>query len=173
MTNLLAAAASYSYSYTTTSSNTGINGGVLALIVILSLIFAVLMIASMWKLFQKAGEQGWKAIIPVYNLWTLAEIAGKPGWWSLVFLINFIPFIGPIASAVVYVIIYVETAKAFGKSPAFSLLLIFLPFIGWPMLGFGSAKYVGQKYQTIAPTPPAGPTQPPASTPPTSTPPTA
>lgn len=151
MVNLLAS--SYSYSYTTTNSD--VHGGALVVVLLLALIVGVITIASMWKLFQKAGEAGWKSIIPIYNFWILAEIAGKPGWWALVVLLGFIPIIGPIASAVVYIIVYLEICKAFGKTPAFVLLLIFLPFIGWPILGFGDAKYTGKKYVTMPPTTPA------------------
>ena len=39
----------------------GIVGG------LISLVFIVLMIASAWKIFTKAGQPGWAAIIPIYN----------------------------------------------------------------------------------------------------------
>ena len=35
---------------------------------ILSLAVAVLGVVAMWKIFEKAGEPGWAAIIPFYNL---------------------------------------------------------------------------------------------------------
>jgi hypothetical protein len=53
--------------------------------------FMVLMIASVWKVFTKAGQPGWAAIIPFYNLYIMVKIAGKPGWWTL--LIIFLPLI--------------------------------------------------------------------------------
>jgi hypothetical protein len=37
----------------------------------------------------------------------------------------------------------VDLAKSFGKSGGYAVGLIFLSFIFIPMLGFGSAKYVG------------------------------
>ena len=40
--------------------------------------FTALMIASMWKVFTKAGCPGWAAIVPVYNAMLLAESGGKP-----------------------------------------------------------------------------------------------
>lgn len=36
----------------------------------------VLAIIGMWKLFEKANEPGWAAIIPIYNMWIMAKIAG-------------------------------------------------------------------------------------------------
>ena len=44
--------------------------------------FAILLIiiVSMWKIFEKAGKPGWAAIIPIYNIIILLEIVGKPVW---------------------------------------------------------------------------------------------
>ncbi len=116
----------------------------------------VVSIIGMWKVFEKAGKPGWVSIIPVYNYWVLAEIAGKPGWWALVFLLAWIPVLGPIAALVVAVLISIELAKAFGKDPAYAALLVLVPFVGFPMLGFGDAKYTAPT-ATAAPTPPATP----------------
>lgn len=148
---MLEALAQTTYTYTTTSTSTADEGALAAvlglftgvfLLVIIPLI--VFYIVCLWKTFEKAGHEGWKAIIPVYNMWVLAEIAGKPGWWGIVGLAGVVPFVGFIASIaqfVLYVLIAIELAKKFGKDPVFSLLLIFLPFIGYAMLAFGSAKY--------------------------------
>lgn len=35
----------------------------------------VLLIATLWRIFTKAGVEGWKAIIPIYNIFILAKIA--------------------------------------------------------------------------------------------------
>lgn len=40
----------------------------------------ILMIASAWKIFTKAGQPGWAAIIPIYNIIKLLEIIGRPVW---------------------------------------------------------------------------------------------
>lgn len=120
-------------------------GGVFLLV---WLAIAVVMIVSMWKIFEKAGVEGWKAIIPIYNTYVLAEIVGKPGWWglvvSLIGLVSWIPVLGWIASigaVVIWVILLNELSKAFGKDTVFTVLLVLLPFIGTPILGFGDAKY--------------------------------
>ena len=36
--------------------------------ILLSLVLNVLMIAGQWAVFDKAGQPGWAAIIPIYNL---------------------------------------------------------------------------------------------------------
>jgi hypothetical protein len=98
------------------------------------LAFMVLMIASVWMIFSKAGEPGWAAIIPIYNLIVLLNVVGKPLWW---FLLLCIPFV----NLVVGIILSLELAKKFGKDTGFGIGLIFLPFIFYPILGFGSARY--------------------------------
>ena len=96
--------------------------------------FVILMIAGLWKTFSKAGQPGWAAIIPIYNLIVLCQVAGRPIWWFLLLLICFPIF---------YIIICIDIAKRFGKGGGFAVGLIFLPFIFFPMLGFGSAQYQG------------------------------
>lgn len=145
------ALAQTTYTYTTTTVD-GDAGGLWGLAVfggffmIIWLAVAAVMIASYWKIFTKAGREGWISIIPFYNTWTLAEIVGKPGWWGLLPLLMVIPiinFIAWIPVMVVFVIIAIELAKSFGKDPVFALLLIFVSVVGYPMLAFGDAKYVG------------------------------
>ena len=41
------------------------------------LIIVVPFVAGMWKIFEKAGQPGWAAIVPIYNLFVLTQIAGK------------------------------------------------------------------------------------------------
>ncbi len=98
------------------------------------LVFMVLMIAAGWKVFSKAGKPGWAVIIPVYNVIVLLEIVGKPLWWFLLLCIPFVNF-------VVGIMLAVELAKKFGQGTGFGIGLIILPFIFYPMLGFGSARY--------------------------------
>ncbi len=109
-----------------------------------SLLIAVLVIAGMWKVFAKAGEPGWASIIPIYNTYVLLKIAGKPWWWLLLLFIPFVNF-------VILILAMISLAQAFGKGTGFALGLIFLSPIFIPILGFGSAKYVGVQPQRVAP----------------------
>src|SRR5215471_19804782 len=61
-----------------------------------------------WKVFTKAGQPGWAAIIPIVNLYFLCKVAGRPGWWVILFFI-------PIVSLVISIMVWLDTAKAFGK----------------------------------------------------------
>ncbi len=129
------------------SAGLAIFGGVFLLIWLAVLVISVI---ALWKIFEKAGVEGWKALIPIYNGWVLAEIAGKPGWWGLVSLLAWIPLIGPIVAVVVYVLIALELAKRFGKDTTFAILgLVIFNLIGLLILGFGDAKYQGKPYDTL------------------------
>lgn len=61
-------------------------GSVILMLVVLALVigYLVLYIVSMWKLFKKAGKNGWEAIVPFYNTWVLVEIAGLNWWYFLI-----------------------------------------------------------------------------------------
>ena len=98
---------------------------------------AVFYIASMWKVFAKAGKPGWAAIVPIYNLIVLLEIAGKPLWWFLLLLI-------PLVNIIVGVMVYVSLARNFGKGVGFALGLLFLSIIFFPILAWGDAQYQPQ-----------------------------
>jgi Family of unknown function (DUF5684) len=100
------------------------------------LAFVVFIIAAMWKVYEKAGQPGWAAIIPIYNIYILTKIGGKPGWWVLMLIIPFV-------NIIFLVWIYNMVSKSFGKDEGFTVGLIILGFIFWPILGFGSAKYLG------------------------------
>jgi hypothetical protein len=124
------------------SSNTHISGTVFTVILVILIPIIILEVVGMWKVFQKAGRPGWAAIIPLYNYWVLFEIAGKPGWWVFGFLASIIPLIGWILPVVLEIIAVLEIAKRFSKSSVFAIFGLFLfGFIGFPMLGFGDAKY--------------------------------
>ncbi len=94
----------------------------------------ILMIVANWKIYQKAGKPGWASIIPIYNVIVLLEIIRKPTWWVVLLFI-------PLINIVVFIFLQVYLAKAFGKETVFALGLFFLPFIFYPILGFGTAQY--------------------------------
>lgn len=100
------------------------------------LAFVIFMIAAMWKIFTKAGQPGWAAIIPIYNYYIMTKITGKPGWWTILMIIPYVGLIWIIWN-------WNLMCKSFGKDVGFLLGIIFLPFIFIPILGFGDAKYLG------------------------------
>ena len=105
-------------------------------IVIIYLAVVVFEIAALWKVFTKAGEPGWQAIIPIWNTIVLLKIIGRPAWWFILLLI-------PIVNIVIAIIMVVDLAKVFGKTGAFAVGLFLLSFIFVPILGYGDARYAG------------------------------
>jgi hypothetical protein len=98
------------------------------------LVVILLIIISMWKIFVKAGKPGWAAIVPIYNLIVILEIAGKPIWWFILLLIPFV-------NIIVLIMVLISFARNFGKGVGFAIGMLILPFIFYPMLAFGDAKY--------------------------------
>jgi hypothetical protein len=101
-----------------------------------ALIIWLISVIGMWKIYEKAGKPGWAAIVPIYNIIVLLEIIGKPVWWLLLFLV-------PCVNIIFAVWMINLLSKSFGQSEGFTLGLIFLPFIFYPLLGFGNFRYVG------------------------------
>ena len=88
----------------------------------------------MWRVFTKAGQPGWASIIPIYNGIVLLQIAGKPVWWILLY---FIPFV----NIVIACIVMHNISKNFGHDIGFTLGLIFLGGIFFPILAWGDSQY--------------------------------
>jgi hypothetical protein len=103
---------------------------------LIGLVFAVLVVAAYWKIFTKAGEAGWKAIIPIYNTIVMLKIVGRPVWWILLLLV-------PLVNIVVLIVVTNDLSKSFGHGMGMTLGLLFLSFIFYPVLGFGGSEYQG------------------------------
>ncbi|WP_316835670.1 DUF5684 domain-containing protein [Pedobacter nutrimenti] len=120
----------YSSPYSSAGAGIGLGAGLFYLIVL------VLTYAGLWKVFVKAGKPGWAAIIPIYNAIILIEIVGKPTIWILWLLI-------PCVNFVFGIWLINLLSKSFGKTEGYTVGLIILPFVFYPMLGFGDARYLG------------------------------
>ena len=108
------------------------------------LVFILVAVVGMWKVFEKAGKPGWASIIPIYNMYVLTEIARKEILW---FILTLLPCINIVA----LIVICIDVAKNFGKGPGFGIGLALLSPIFFPILGFSDARY-----QAMPPaTPPA------------------
>ncbi len=109
-----------------------------SVIIMFVAIIAVVVItyAGRWKTYEKAGKPGWAAIIPIYNEFILIEIAGKPTWWIILYLV-------PLVNIIISIVVIIEVAAKFNKDAGFAVGLIFLPFIFYPILGFGDSTFNG------------------------------
>lgn len=145
-------------------------GALMIWIIALAIAYEILLIVSYWKLFNKAGEKGWKAIIPIYNDYVRYKLTWKPAiFWILLVLsvvssvianylkdsngmtaaiLMLIAFICTIAFIVISIIGEVKLAKSYGKGGGFAVVLILtgliaLDWIPMLVLAFGKSKYVG------------------------------
>lgn len=86
-----------------------------------------------WRIFEKAGQPGWAALIPFYNAYILSKIVGKPEWFTIVFMIPYLHIWG-----------LNMLSKSFGKDTGFTIGLVFLYPIFIPILAFDPGiVYVG------------------------------
>lgn len=126
--------------------------------IVAGICFLLQLIAS-WRVFTKAGEKGWKILIPLYNGHVLFKIIWKPALWWIMLIASVIPsfligtesilgMIVSLACTVVYLVLYIKgdikLAQAFGRGTGFAIGLIFLPTIFTMILAFGKSQYIGQ-----------------------------
>lgn len=117
------------------SSPQPVGVGVSVVVMLIWLALLVVALVAVWKVFAKAGKPGWAAIVPVYNTYVWLNMAGRPWWWLLLLCIPFV-------NLVVWLVVSLDLAKAFGKSTLFGVLGLWLfSFIGVLILAFGSSKY--------------------------------
>jgi hypothetical protein len=105
-------------------------------ICIWSLVIGIFILVAQWKVYVKAGQPGWACIVPIYNVYVLLQICGKPWWWLLLMLI-------PGVNIVFAIWMINMVSKSFGHEEGFTVGLLFLGIIFWPILGFGKSRYLG------------------------------
>ena len=110
--------------------------GIPVFMLLIILAVCVLIIAAQWIIFQRAGQAGWKCLIPFYNMYILMQISGKPGWWMFLLLV-------PLVGVVILLLAMLALAKKFGRSELFGVGLFLLPMIFFPILAFGGSQYEG------------------------------
>ena len=115
--------------------------GFLATFSIVMLVILIVNIIGQWKMFSKAGQAGWKSIIPILNTITLLKIAGLSPWLILVYLAGIIPGIGGLVVLGFTIFVMYKLATAFGHGVGYTLGLLFLSPIFVCMLGFGKSEY--------------------------------
>jgi hypothetical protein len=122
---------------------------ILAIIVIISLVILTMYTVFMWRIFDKAGIEGWKILIPFYAQWCFNKIIFGNGWFMF---INFaslfqysnnslISIMGSLILIGFGIAQMVMLARAFGKGTGFTVGLIFLPIVFLGILAFDNSEY--------------------------------
>ena len=125
------------------STGLGAIFGFVIFIWIIAIAISVFTIICHWKVYKKAGKQGWESIIPIYNIVVLLQITGQPLWYLALYLI---PGVGAL---IANILIYLELAKKFGQSTGFGIGLALLNPIFMAILAFNK-NYVYQANPTQA-----------------------
>ena len=128
---------------------------------IFAFVWWILQIIANWNIFTKAGEAGWKSLIPIYGDYVSYKIAWQTSYFWLNFILGIVAsyvssanlnesmFLTVIATllriviAVINIIYCVKLSKAFGHGIGFAIGLILLQPIFLLILGFGSDQYYG------------------------------
>jgi len=138
----------------------------------LCLIEMALKTLARWKIYEKAGVESWKCLIPFYNVYNDVKLAWNETW-ALVYLFSAIGtgLFSAIASGassvafevvsilvgiffvVIHIIYCVKLSKAFGHAGGWAVGLIFLDEIFMLMIGLGKSQYKKNE----APAEPAAP----------------
>lgn len=120
-------------------SLSGISTTIFAIFGVIFLAVSILQIVAKWRIFSKAGEHGWAALIPFYNTYVLYKITWESG---LFFILSYIPCL----NMIVTIMTNMKLAAVFGKGDGFVLGLSLLGFIFYPVLAFDSSEYDGPFY---------------------------
>ncbi len=154
-----------------TAAAAGFIGASIMMILLFLAVFYVLLIIARWKIFTKAGVEGWKSIIPIYSdyvEWKLSwnninmfwaslgaivvgsilsslntSMASADGTAPLGGFLGILAILAVLAGSILGLVAKFKLFQAFGKSVGFFIGYIFIPNIMMLILGFGSAQYQG------------------------------
>ncbi len=110
----------------------------LNIILIIQLLILLLPAAGTYKMFEKAGVAGWKALIPFYNTWMMLKLSNRAKY---IFFLQLIPIVGWFIS----MSIFVDFVKTFGKFRLYEhAMAALLPVFYFSYLGFNKKdKFIG------------------------------
>ena len=136
----------------------GFVGIIATLLIIGSIAWFFISAIGYCKMFQKAGEAGWKGLIPYYRSYIRFKFAWNTKFFWVFFLglaifqifaesetllLSLLGLAGGTLMVVMGFKLDIRVAKSFDKSTGWAVLLFFFPFIVSLILGFGKARYIG------------------------------
>lgn len=119
------------------SAGIGIMFGTVFFMLMMSVLFFLvipMLLAGQWRTYEKGGKPGWACLIPIYNMVCIAEMGKQPTWWVIFLFI-------PLVNIVFAILLLNAMVKAFGKDAGWTVGLLFLPFVFYPMLAWGDARH--------------------------------
>jgi len=125
----------------------------------IGIVYYVLMAIAQWKIFTKAGEAGWKGIIPFLNSYTMFKISWETKFFWIMLALSVVysvlnsvgnefttvlALVAWVGLMIVSIVQMVKLSKSFGRGNGFAVGLVFLPVIFMLILAFGDSQYVGK-----------------------------
>jgi hypothetical protein len=119
------------------------------------------MTAGMWELFLKADRPGWPAAVPFVNAWVMVQVTENRPWLFVLLLLSpvtvaamqvtgagwlwylLVVVVPPNVAA--YAKLLIDLAQRFGRGVWSGLGLVVLPFVFFPLLGYGDAQYQSKR----------------------------
>ena len=126
-------------------------GGLFAVLIGLALV--ILTVIAQWNIFEKAGEPGWKALVPIYRIYILYKITWTTSifWLQIILsLLSVIPFFGFIFTLASYILSFMamfRMSAAFGHGLGYAIGLFFLNPLFVLIIGLGRDRYQGSYYR--------------------------
>lgn len=131
--------------------------GAIAMFFLMSYVFRTV---AYWCLFKKAGQSGWKSIVPIYSSYIRYKITWRP---LLFWVSGLLMVLGPVlknylgqylvvdalavvitvAGWIIYAMSMYKLSRSFGHGVPYALGLIFLQPLFTMILGFGESKWQG------------------------------
>lgn len=106
--------------------------------------FYALMHIGLAGIFRKAGQDWWKALIPIYNVYVWLQIVGRPSWWLVYFLI-------PVLNLIMGIGLILDLVRSFGKQSFLDhVAAVIFPFLYFPYLGFNKKDQYQGKWTEMA-----------------------
>lgn len=133
------------------------------LIILIALI--ILLTVAEWKILTKAGEKGWKSLIPFYNIFVSHHIVGMSHTWFIIeviawiieFVLELIKMPAPVVLAVgiavgIFTLVselvhIIKMCRCFGKGTGFKIGMILIPELFMLIIAFGKSEYKKPDHQ--------------------------
>ena len=135
--------------------------------IVVAIVWCILVIVAMWRIFTKAWEKWWKSLIPIYNLYIMYKIVGMKNWFWYTLIVAFVcgliagflweesaaagyvTMAGSLFSGIVAIVATFKLPRKFGWGVFTSILYVLFTGICILILGFGNFKYQGKEESTV------------------------
>lgn len=138
---------------------TGLYFSLTAVCVIVAVALVALFIVAEWRILTKAGEKGWKSLIPFYNIFVSHHIVGMSHAWfiaevitwiaeavfeivkmphTVVLVFGIITGVFTVVSELVHII---KICNCFGKGTGFKIGMVLIPDLFLMIIAFGKSEY--------------------------------